>query len=346
MYTAGHTAILKMALGELGDLALEKQDMHMLENGLKYPDFPCGAHGISNDGKLVFNRNTCSLLRMLGDINNVLATAFSSHNGYFSTWHSMTYDPRRTVKQITRDVIDQVLSFFILATSSDDEEGYFWLGMALHIVMDSYSPAHVLRRPERGASPRAAKGLNPPATATAAEAADAPSNSSVILKELKDRVNPLAKTIEVADRDAIHEVADEIAEKFNVKSSRSKRQLRELAFFLYYFSHHQFIAKKVYSRLVMQQQQHRKHAAKSYQRRPIVMYHYYPAQSSLAHKLNDRLAAVKRDGLLRLAVQDTARILELYTAYRRSGSRSKREAFIKDAFDHVSRVTFWLARTK
>ena len=149
MYTWGHNEILEEALKKTKYKFTQKQ-LEEIKKGLRYPDFPCGSY-VFDQGRIVFKRTLCSLIRVFRDITNNFASSYASHNGYYSVWHSMTYNPERSVHKITRDIIDQIISFLSLCFLDENTGAvrstpeYFWLGMALHVIMDSYSPAHTLR---------------------------------------------------------------------------------------------------------------------------------------------------------------------------------------------------------
>lgn len=137
-----------------------------LVEGLRYVDAPCGHFKVLRDGRVrLTSRRVCGLsdwAMMLRESTFSEVQLFQFHKGYFAHLHSMTTDPRNTVGKIRAKVLRSVLGFCLLALFGDAalvpgspnklalslDAGY--LGMALHVLTDSYSPAHTLRAPERG----------------------------------------------------------------------------------------------------------------------------------------------------------------------------------------------------
>ena len=262
MYTSGHEIILKRAIDMLDSnihAYLNGDNMKNLFQGLKYPDFPCGTYKLvpikkkntrnstatnketkQTEVKLIFERKLCSLFKLFGDLDNVLASAFSSHNGYYSVWHSMTYNPERPVYKISRDILDQIMGFLRLSVYSDFNrdigDRFFWLGMALHTIMDSYSPAHTLRLQSSTEDPT---DLLDAVKTYPADMNNKTLQVNAILKDLKDALMPIAENIDSDDPEMIEQVVKHIAKKHKVKGSKQFHQLRGAAMFLYFFNHHQ-----------------------------------------------------------------------------------------------------------
>lgn len=364
MYTSGHEAILRDALKRLGSgEAPEHGDVKLLLKGLKYPDFPCGsyqldaheldAHRHDGHGRLgmSFKRKSCSLFQLLHDVTlrpNIFASAFASHNGYFSVWHSMTYDPQRTVGQITRDIIDQVLSFLLLAVSDDTPERmrFFWLGMALHVVMDAYSPAHVLRV----TSARTKCGvtcLQELAKAHPAHMSPEMQESNIVMRELKDRLMKISVRIGADDARAIADTVADICARYHITSSKDRKQLENTAHFLFFHNHQQNRIKRLQQtgqlRTVSTAEQIPYYRGSV--KRPIVTYYYYPQQSSWFHKWNDRVAAAKQEDLYESAVRDTVVLMRLHAAcVSRGGDAGQVADFLQRCKNYLVHVTFKLAQ--
>lgn len=156
MYLSGHDTIMNDILDDLTPQEKALIGGEALRRGLYYPDLPCGKYDI--DGKHVFmaKKTTCNLwnlIKLYDPKNNEFYEIFQSHKGILAYLHSMTPNPSFTVKDVRDSIVMQICGFFLLAVY--DRNLYkkqpevlpdpFWLGALLHIVMDSYSPAHAIR---------------------------------------------------------------------------------------------------------------------------------------------------------------------------------------------------------
>lgn len=341
MYTAGHEHILQEALKRMNNLdMLDKHNLSILKDGLKYPDFPCGKYGIdATRSQLTFERKVCSVLGLLTDLNNVFASAFSSHNGYFSVWHAMTYNPARPVYKINNDILDQIMGFLSLACNSEGSDQYFWLGMALHTIMDSYSPAHVLRS---GGQDQDMQAIIDRVKQHPVKHDATTVKFNAILRDLKDALLPVAKVIESEDAPEIEAIVQKIVQTHNVPK-RQLEHIRALAMFLYFYNHHQLKTKEWFAdqtpRRKSKAQRHVDKLINAAQVRPIITYLFYPQQSSLFHKIHDTLRAARAQGLEELAIADTATILGLFL------KRNPRNphVFLNAAHHYLAHVTFTIA---
>lgn len=188
MFTTGHLAILKAVIAKLllktEDISLEFDDLeniniddelivlknpniktmltelqskmknstidfNSLVNGLAYPDFPCST---INDINMFMEPKLCSLLKMVKKMSTeYFSLAYTSHNGAFSMWHSMTSNPSYTLGKVVNDILSEIEVFtFMSAVDTTSIEpkvtpNIFWIGVILHVVMDSYSKAHTFR---------------------------------------------------------------------------------------------------------------------------------------------------------------------------------------------------------
>lgn len=147
MWTRGHIDILNDALKLLGDVTYYDELVH----GLKYPDFPCGKYKIKN-GKLVMSKTLCSIGKFLEDVvfvPNIMSISYASHSGYFSIWHAMTHDVGEKLENVRQSIVEHILAMCKLGlwdtTLDVCGPNAFWIGFALHTLMDAYSPSHVLR---------------------------------------------------------------------------------------------------------------------------------------------------------------------------------------------------------
>ena len=157
MYLPGHDAIMSDILKNLTSEERSFIDTEPLRRGLHYPDLPCGKYDIV-DNKYVFmtQKTTCNLLNLLqlyDPQNNEFYEIFQSHKGILAYLHSMTPNPSFTVGDVRDTILIQICGFFILAIydsnvfnkKAQKNPDVFWLGAILHVMMDSYSPAHAIR---------------------------------------------------------------------------------------------------------------------------------------------------------------------------------------------------------
>jgi hypothetical protein len=169
MFISGHEDVLDDIVAELGSgffegwpLGLGRRAlMTAMKRGLAYPDLPCGKMKLS--GRTVRMRNP--LLCSLGKLYQLLIPGgahghghtqlYQSHLGAHSFMHAMTPDPRSTVGDVARSVVEHVLSCASLASETSASPGSesrfyaMWLGVALHTMMDSYTEAHTIRHEGR-----------------------------------------------------------------------------------------------------------------------------------------------------------------------------------------------------
>ena len=287
MYTSGHAEILADALAKLSVGAkrrfhgLEKD----LENALAYPDFPCGK--IRVKGHEIKDRfETCSVLNLfVSMVFKKLSLGNQSHNGFYALWHSMTIDPDKSVENVARNVVEYVLICLKLAR---EKTSVFWLGFALHIVMDSYSPAHVLRE---GFLSRDVENLDIYLKMYDSELSESQSKDVSMMKSIVETVvDSTARGIEpsVIVRSYSKEYKDSVA--FVIFDHMQRRSMKKLIGRVSFSS---FPRKKSHNHEIMN-------------------FYYYPDQSTVFHKMYDLLSAVKDAKLYEPCLGDVADILELF----------------------------------
>lgn len=127
-----------------------------LIKGLQYVDFPCGKYKIK-DNKIIFqSRQICklnNLFKLYLDKTQSESQIYQQHKGFFSHLHSMSTDPNNNMLKIRNRILISVLGYSLLALYDDnifDENpkiqlNTIWIGMIMHIITDSYSPAHTIR---------------------------------------------------------------------------------------------------------------------------------------------------------------------------------------------------------
>ena len=181
MLLPGHKSLLlstlrRMSDDEIGALLMDADAMHnammnrkhlvskknkrfkSLVNGLYYPDLPCSSRTLRNGVVTHDTIKLCSLKKLLFfSANDHLHEAYASHNGSMAYLHAMAPTPVATVGRVRDSVVRQLLMLFAAGVRDETTVGLdrvdiseavpnaFWLGQALHVLMDSYSPAHTLR---------------------------------------------------------------------------------------------------------------------------------------------------------------------------------------------------------
>lgn len=165
MYLTGHVTIVEEVLSEGSEYfinSLQKKypdfSQERLMFGLKYVDTPCGKYSI-RDGRVYFTKrklcNITELARLLHEKRFGESKLFQFHKGFFAHLHSMTTDPDNTVQKIRNKIIMSLLGYCLLGLYDDNlfdgkpalNPNSMWIGMALHVITDSYSPAHTIRSP-------------------------------------------------------------------------------------------------------------------------------------------------------------------------------------------------------
>lgn len=158
MYIPGHESIINDVLSRLPQNQLDNEQIGQLKTGLFYPDLPCGKYTRIPPNKVFLtSKTTCSflnLLKLYDPKNNEFYEIFQSHKGILAYLHSMSPSPSYTARDVRTAILHQALVFFLLALYDDNvfdsvpsiKPSYFWIGMLLHMVMDSYSPAHTIRK--------------------------------------------------------------------------------------------------------------------------------------------------------------------------------------------------------
>lgn len=358
MYTWGHIELLQEVLETCSATGktchLTRKQKERLERGLKYPDFPCGTYTFDekDPSRMVFKDEICSLLNVLKDISllpNYFAASFASHNGYFSVWHSMTYNPERPVYKIARDIIDQIIAFLSLCFLDENTglvrkvPNLLWVGMALHVIMDSYSPAHTLRCP-RGTE-ETCTALVKRVKAHPAKQGRESKKANRVLKELKDRLMQISETIESNDKQHIEAILTELTAKHKIVDKKARQQLKATAMFLFFHNHHQIKIKRVITDKIVHERK-RVMDVKSELIAPIVTFYSYPEQSSWFHKVNDTLWMLDRKGLREALLYDCSvvmsRTMKLVT---QDGPITRRavKAYLQGVYAYLTHATFKLA---
>ncbi|GAX84756.1 hypothetical protein CEUSTIGMA_g12178.t1 [Chlamydomonas eustigma] len=148
---SGHIDIIKGVLPDgYFDIPVHRPDFNLdlLLKGIQFVDAPCGSYGIRDDS-VIFKKNkkhilcsTTSLVNLFYERTNGETELFQHHKGFFAHLHAMTTDPGNTVLKIRNKIITSVLGYCLLAAR---DANALFAGMVLHVITDSYSPAHTIR---------------------------------------------------------------------------------------------------------------------------------------------------------------------------------------------------------
>ena len=309
MYTTGHEQILRDAVALFED---PKERTYFasaeLSSAVSYPDFPCG--GIEIEGDVMVDRlRRCGELELGAELllSDKESMGYQSHYGFYSLWHSMTIDPNMSVSKVAKNVVEYVV---ICCKLAYERKSLFWLGFALHIVMDSYSPAHVLRVPRDGRF------------------------QGFTTRDLVAWIRTFDSDLTTEARTNIEEMRSLIRTVVESKESVQKTlasvpaKHRPTASFIL-FDHLQ--RKETFGPTPTRSDPARSDLAGS-----IMNFYYYPAQKGVFHNVHDLLSEVKKAGNYDPCVLDVHEILSLFT---RSKSRS---TFIKDLTHLLARSTYRL----
>lgn len=164
------------------DIKFKYVNRKLLDNGLHYPDIPCGTLVKTKFDTIKWlNYNPCKTVFPLLYLffENIfssigLSELVNSHRGRQAIGHAMTPDDKFTVEEVKNKIIRRLEILYMLALNDTSllekcydkckecySDGYmgkthyacikhqpniFWLGMILHCIEDSYSRVHTLRR--------------------------------------------------------------------------------------------------------------------------------------------------------------------------------------------------------
>ena len=174
MLLDGHVSLLKEAISSRAGLKKffsSQKDVNLsydqLEKGVKYPDVPCakrqlkyiggkpGSYDLHVAMQTYDTCNPMSLIKYLtkrtGFAKDVLSEAYLSHNYLLAYLHSMTPNPNITNGQVLTSILQFCRIMASLAIRDvvhmerNDLPNAFWLGILIHTITDSFSPAHTLR---------------------------------------------------------------------------------------------------------------------------------------------------------------------------------------------------------
>ena len=301
MYTSGHVEILRDALNTAAFKIDDASDLETLVKAVSYPDFPCGKIEIVGSDVVVDRMESCGFVKLaLSLMFDKLSLGNQSHNGFYAVWHAMTLDPDKTVENVAKNIREYIMICMKLAHERDS---FFWLGFALHIVMDAYSPAHVMRRGGVGGD----------------------DHDRVTYLRLHDSELPAKDKKNVALLSSIvSKVVDGVAHGTSARAivdAFPKRQRDTAAFVL--FDHLQ-------RRTLKPCESSSSSSSSSSSKCQVMNFYYYPQQRGLFHKDYDRISRVKEAGVYDACVSDVRAMISLFLRRR----RLTKDAFLK----HVCRL--------
>ena len=344
MYTAGHLEILRDALKMYEKIhgspyfskdSQDEKDEKVLMASISFPDFPCGKVEVVGD-RLVNKMHACNVVRLIANmLFDELSLGYQSHNGFYSLWHAMSHDPDKSVSNIARNVAEYIL---ICCKLAHEERSFFWLGFALHIVMDSYSPAHVLRQSSLKLGPDVERDV---VTYLKMHDSELPEKEQRNVRDMRRLIADVAA--DVAAGRKYSDIVDE-------QAKHDRKMRNRVAFVI--FDHVQRESFKAEFGSITRRYMRSKKTSKTSKSSktsktsktsttskirstqavlrgfggatpiatPTIMnFYYYPLQRGLFHRVHDRLAAVREAGLYPSVVHDVYKILALF----KSSSRSK-----------------------
>ena len=332
MYTSGHIEICDAAFKLMGE-KLRKNFLNSYEGdvsiknliiGLKYPDFPCGKYKFDK-GRVKMTKTLCSIFKLIDDIiviPNLYSVSYSSHNGYYSIWHAMSYNPNRTVFETARDITDHIMALCKLAIMDEtlDNPGpnSFWLGFALHAIMDSYSPAHIIRGNTKKNIDYAAI-INKSININTNTRIVSPREKKEIryVYKLKEDIASLPEDQRTEEH--VTHILETLFKSNGIKKKSDKKDMTQLAN-LFIFHHNELdeinkirsivtkTAKNAVGYIPNDDDVYKKMAM--YQN--IINFYYYPNQTTYFHKKHDLISSVKEYNMYEQCILDCYVILRLY----------------------------------
>lgn len=163
MYLTGHLKILKDLIKQLPKdffKSIHKGfNQSYLRVGIQYPDAPCGKYDFEKGHVLLYHGRVCEITKLFALFDEKRygeSKIFQFHKGFFSHLHAMTTDPLNTMEKIRNKIIMSILGYALLSVYSDTvfdqkpvlKPNSLWAGIILHIITDSYCPAHTIRSPK------------------------------------------------------------------------------------------------------------------------------------------------------------------------------------------------------
>lgn len=314
MYLAGHESILEDVF-KVYTFNAKILNYEQLKTGLFYPDLPCGKYQyIDNKHVYMTEKKLCnmlSLLKLYDPKNNEFYEIVQSHKGILAFLHSMSPSPNYTAGEVREAILNQLISYFILAVYDEEiftnkkpqiKQNSFWLGLILHVIMDSYSPAHTIR-----VNGKASRMVLPPRSPY--------TPSRIMRKNIREIIfEVIEETFQKDHPKTQDEFINIMIKKFKDNNKaldyidRHKEQLYNS--FLSFLFDKQVDTKAT---AILGKYKYFKKDKTPYQQYDIINFMYYNNQLGLYHQMKDFLYNIKiHPGMYKRMVDDCIFVLKLY----------------------------------
>lgn len=343
MYVEGHKTILKDAI-KFSNIHFTDDTIKEMKDGVIFPDLAC-ASIIANPstGLLTFKKKGyCSIFKLIKILHGKafgFSTIYQFQRGILTTLHSMSQYLELPLYIVRKHILDMTLSLLVTIAYGDygfEPRSSFWLGVIIHIISDSYPKAHTIR-----------KGFHSvPIVQT---------EDLVVYGKTKKARRTLNKIIQTLSyRDELYSeehLIAEIQKKINVELMTP-----EISYYLQNKSksiHHTYLVYKFVHQLNKTALEYRKslelpHSIGMYngpaQKYDILSFQAYDYQSSIYHKREDLLSAVKNDPIYTSKlIPEISKLLQLY--YDFYNNKMSADIFVKSAYEHISTTTFAVSKS-
>jgi hypothetical protein len=338
MFIQGHIEIIQDILDnhlpknffKFIDDPIDKKLLKNLYIGLQYPDAPCGKYEISSNHSILFKRaKICEITKLFKLFSGATygeSKIFQFHKGYFAHLHSMSTDPENTVLKIRNKIINSIIGYALLAVYDDTllntdrqiKPNLFWIGIILHMITDSYSPAHTIRD-------RNYIKVKPV------------EKDKALLERLE--VHELIKTL--AKQDKLYEKQEFIESLLNLSNHKMYIRVHKSQFWKIYKV---FKFEYDINKVIKKEFDTNKSLHKSYkeQEGDIISFQYYDSQNILAHAQYDLLSYVKdKPHVYHRMITECKALLILYKTAIETKNTPK---FIKDLVKLLLNGTYRISK--
>ena len=323
MFTQGHKQILDEALEKLGrEYTLDNDSYSAIIEGLAFPDFPCPNLVINGD-RVDMNFKNCNTFQMLYRFwYDDYSIGNQSHNGLYAAWHSMTFDPLKTVENIAKNIAEYVLICCKNALELSTNERFVWLGFALHIIQDSYSPSHTLRESRFSKNERKFSKKEKDSE-DSADSKDSTTDPKVteLTRMIKDIVADMSRG--TSRRTPIRKIVDKYPEDLK----------RNALFIAYDHVQREMLVDLNIRCLPSDFRSSRKN-------KRIQNFYYYNNQAPLSHSAYDFIEVIKRKKLYSACVDDTCEIIRLVVSnFSKPCSKRDLSRVLREIYKFISSKT-------
>ena len=332
-----------------------------IEKGLKYPDIPCGKYAFDKSHAHVnmVQKKLCesgaskfltSYIKSWLTGDKAGYDEFDqSHNGFGALNHATTGRNDRSVQQVADRVVDRLLVYMYLAifdsvNGNTVRPNGFWLGAALHVLMDGYSPAHVVRLhglplcthdPEKLLD-KMNRTIPTPSPVKTTERKTRDFVRHVILDAIyKHKVFKSPKEL------LVHIAKRAKAQKMQIETSLTIHDVYEFYMFMYFYTDARNHLKKEIARSDVAATATTTANAKATNYYQVIDFQNYSKQDPLYHLWFDSKAEVEKYGLHSVIIQETQYICRSFFDLIASGQSHKAiGAYLKELEAHLRNYTF------